>query len=327
MKLLINSAAVYRSSRGVQRYYERIKPHLRAEVIESTPLSDAVFLSRVTSALYRGRSDYLYWSPGHRVNVAARHHVVTVHDCISLEYGLSEVRQSLLRALTQRTFDNAIHVVAISVATKSAILRHYTVNEGKITVIPSPAIVSLDQAPKDDELPVTIADPFVLMVTNPLRHKNGQNAVQAFAQSEAARLGFRLHVVGALDPRALRICAEQGIRLTNDASVTDELLKQYYSQCSMLLSVSLAEGHNLPIAEALSCGAPIVCSDIDVHREFYKDYAILVDPKNPDAIAAGISKSLTMTRGIPAPIGGSVRDFVQVGSDYNALFGKLSSAL
>jgi len=220
-----------------------------------------------------------------------------------------------------------MHIVAISVATKSAILRNYAVDESKITVIRSPAIVSLDQASTEDQPSVPIADPFVLMVTNPLLHKNGKNAVHAFALSEAARLGFRLHVVGALDASALRLCAEYGIRLTNDTSVTDELLKQYYLQCSMLLSVSFAEGHNLAIAEALSCGAPIVCSDIDVHREFYRDYAILVDPETPDAIAAGITKSLTMTRGAMAPSGSSVRGFGQVGSDYNTLFSKLSSAL
>lgn len=46
----------------------------------------------------------------------------------------------------------------------------------------------------------------------------------------------------------------------------------------MLLSPSLVEGFNLPIAEALSLGIPVVASDIAAHREVGRGLARLIDP-------------------------------------------------
>jgi len=39
-----------------------------------------------------------------------------------------------------------------------------------------------------------------------------------------------------------------------------------YRRASCFLTLSLAEGFNMPLAEAASCGRPVLCSDLPVHR-------------------------------------------------------------
>jgi glycosyltransferase involved in cell wall biosynthesis len=50
-----------------------------------------------------------------------------------------------------------------------------------------------------------------------------------------------------------------------------------------LLAPSLVEGFGLPVAEALTVGAPVVASDIPAHREVGGAHARFVDPKDPQA--------------------------------------------
>jgi len=51
---------------------------------------------------------------------------------------------------------------------------------------------------------------------------------------------------------------------------------------------SFAEGFGLPILEAYACGTPVVTSNGSGMLEAAGDAAELVDPHNPDSIAAGI---------------------------------------
>jgi glycosyltransferase involved in cell wall biosynthesis len=51
------------------------------------------------------------------------------------------------------------------------------------------------------------------------------------------------------------------------AGVTDQELSWLYANCEILIAPSSIEGFGLPVAEALQCGAPVVCSDIPAFRE------------------------------------------------------------
>lgn len=57
-----------------------------------------------------------------------------------------------------------------------------------------------------------------------------------------------------------------------------------------LLFPSLAEGFGLPIVEAMALGCPVLASDIEAAVEVAGDAALLVDPRAPDEIAAGIRR-------------------------------------
>ncbi len=61
------------------------------------------------------------------------------------------------------------------------------------------------------------------------------------------------------------------------AGLGDEELAELLSGARALIAPSLAEGFDLPIAEAQSLGVPVIASDIAVHRELAAD-ASLIDP-------------------------------------------------
>src|SRR5205085_881132 len=55
---------------------------------------------------------------------------------------------------------------------------------------------------------------------------------------------------------------------------------------------SLYEGFGLPVLEAMACGAPVVTSRGGASEEVAGDAAVLVDPLDPAAIAAGLEEAI-----------------------------------
>lgn len=50
-----------------------------------------------------------------------------------------------------------------------------------------------------------------------------------------------------------------------------------YSSCLAFVHLSKEEGFNIPLLEAANCGAPLILSDIEVHKEIAGDKALYVD--------------------------------------------------
>ena len=55
------------------------------------------------------------------------------------------------------------------------------------------------------------------------------------------------------------------------SEISDISLNKIYNGVDLLISPSSYEGFGLSIMEALSCGTPVICSDIPVYKEIYKD--------------------------------------------------------
>jgi glycosyltransferase involved in cell wall biosynthesis len=84
--------------------------------------------------------------------------------------------------------------------------------------------------------------------------------------------------------------------------VPDAELASLYRGARCLLYVSLYEGFGLPVLEAMACGTPVVTSRGTAMEEVASGAAVLVDPLDPEAIAAGIVEA-TERRGELVPLG------------------------
>ena len=103
--------------------------------------------------------------------------------------------------------------------------------------------------------------------------------------AEAARLaGVELRVVGAPGWGGVSVDGWRGW-------VEDDELARLYRGARCLVYPSLYEGFGIPVLEAMACGTPVVTSRGGATEEVAGGAAVLVDPRDPAAIAAGISEA------------------------------------
>jgi glycosyltransferase involved in cell wall biosynthesis len=72
----------------------------------------------------------------------------------------------------------------------------------------------------------------------------------------------------------------------------EEVLAALYRSCAAFVNVSRHEGFNIPILEAANCGAPLILSDIPVHKEVAGDAALYVDIDVAGKLADAFEKIL-----------------------------------
>lgn len=75
--------------------------------------------------------------------------------------------------------------------------------------------------------------------------------------------------------------------------VPDDELPALYSLAGAFVMPSLYEGFGMPVLEAMACGCPVVTTRTGCSPEVAGDAAVLVDPYDPEDIAAGVRRVVT----------------------------------
>jgi glycosyltransferase involved in cell wall biosynthesis len=202
--------------------------------------------------------------------------VITVHDLAVLRHPgtFNQWSRRYSRFAVPRVAQAARLIVAVSEFTKRELVELLAVPVDKIRVIPNG--VSTAFSP---EGPAAEGD-YVLAVSTLEPRKN-----LAVAQQAARRLGLELRVVGERGWGDVRVNGWLG-------RVSDERLAELMRGARCLVYPSLYEGFGLPVVEAMACGTPVVTSAGGATEEVAGGAAVLVDPRDPAAIAAGIEQAL-----------------------------------
>jgi glycosyltransferase involved in cell wall biosynthesis len=239
----------------------------------STVLRDALWYP-VGIAARSERLDVLH-CPTFRGPFRARAPVVlTLHDLAVLRHpGAFPPWHRFTARAALAGARGAAAVVAVSEFTRGEAVELLGLDPGRVRVVPNgvePFFTPDGEAAPGD---------YVLAVGTLEPRKNLERAVEG-----ARRAGAELRVVGARGWGRVEVPGWAG-------RVTDEELARLYRGAACAVYVSLYEGFGLPVLEAMACGTPVVTSRGGATEELAGAAAVLVDPTDPDAIAAGIDEA------------------------------------
>jgi glycosyltransferase involved in cell wall biosynthesis len=209
--------------------------------------------------------------------------VVTLHDLAVLRYPETFNRwtRTYSRLALPRVVRAARRVIAVSEFTKREALELLDLPEEKVRVIPN--AVGAPFRPEGD----TAAGDYVLAVSTLEPRKNLSRLVEGFGRAELD--GCRLVVTGMPGWGDVEVSGN-GVQWLG--FVPDDELARLYRGARCVAYVSSYEGFGLPVLEAMACGAPVVAGRNDAAEEVAAGAAVLVDPLDPNAIAAGLAEAL-----------------------------------
>jgi len=90
--------------------------------------------------------------------------------------------------------------------------------------------------------------------------------------------------------RLVRVTSEADVKRLVDGvrEATDAVLAELYRRASAVVQYSLYEGFDLPLAEALACGAPVAVSELEVHHEVAGECGVYARPDRPAELARAV---------------------------------------
>jgi glycosyltransferase involved in cell wall biosynthesis len=203
--------------------------------------------------------------------------VVTVHDLAVLRHPgmFNKWSRRYSRLAVPRVAQGARRLIAVSEFTLREVVELLRVPEDRIRVIPNAV-----GAPFGPDGPKAEGE-YVLAVGTLEPRKNLARAVEA-----AGRVGVELRVVGARGWGGVKAPGATWL-----GEVSDEELAALYRGARVVVYPSLYEGFGIPVLEAMACGTPVVTSAGGATEEIAGGAAVLVDPFDPAAIAAGLEQA------------------------------------
>ena len=239
----------------------------------------------------------------------ARRLVITVHD-LAFRLFPKTAPQATHRWLSR--LDDALRraseVIVVSEQTRLDLLELYHVRDERVSVVPLGVDTeTFRPAPNEAVAAVRrrfgIDGPYLLSMTGIEPRKNLPAVIRAFASLED-QVRPVLVLAGPISPwnpegwdllrpvlEELPPSVRERVVLTGYVSDPDKVA--LLSGAEALVYPSLYEGFGLPVIEAMACGTPVLTSNTSALPETAGDAALLVDPRDPEAIAQGVERILT----------------------------------
>jgi glycosyltransferase involved in cell wall biosynthesis len=228
--------------------------------------------------------------------------LATVHDLAFVkhpEYFLKDVRERL-----DRNFHNILKAdrfIVTTEAIRNELMDFSGVPEGKIDVIP--LAPSGNYHPVDKELREGKENAdryakgaYILYAGTLEPRKNIHVLMNAFS---LIRNKFKLKLVlvggkGWLYDEILKMPEALGLKedIIFTGYVSEERLLYLYNYASVFVYPSLYEGFGIPVIEAMSCGVPVVVSDIPSLREVSGGAAMVFNPSDHEELACRLEQIL-----------------------------------
>jgi glycosyltransferase involved in cell wall biosynthesis len=262
------------------------------------------------SLIFAERKPDLFFSPSHYLPpIAFMPKVCSIMDLGYLEFS----DQFPKKVFWQLKWWSAISifiskaVIAISNSTKDDIVRHYPFAKGKtyVTHLAYDAKEFNQNISVDDVRRVTqkysIVDDYILYLGTLKPSKNLESLVQAFSLitnhyplTTLVIAGKKGWMFGSIYKKVEELGLSDRIVFTDFVSEEDK--PAIIAGAKVFVLPSFWEGFGLDALNAMASGVPVVASDVGSIPEVVGDVGILVNPKDVNSIAEGITRVLSMTK-------------------------------
>jgi glycosyltransferase involved in cell wall biosynthesis len=260
----------------------------------------------VLPAQLRAQSIDVLHSPHHTTPLFTTgcRRVVTFHDLTFFILPERYPRSRLLyfRSISWATAKAAAMLICPSQAVREDIVRILHAPPGKVRPIAeaaAPAFRVIDDPAVLDRLRYNhlLPDRFILSVGSLEPGKNRTTLLKAFAELRRRGVEQKLVVAGqrAWNYGAdFRLAEELGLKgnVIFTGYVLPEEMPALYNAADLFVFPSLYEGFGLPVLEAMACGVPVVASNVSSIPEVTGDAALLVDPRDVNALCDAMERIL-----------------------------------
>jgi len=237
--------------------------------------------------------------------------VVTIHDMLWLVppaqasrlSGKRRLMRAYYRLVPRLAARRAAAVLTVSEASRRSIVERLGIPSERIVVTyeaakPSFSCVDRGEAAARVRQKYGLSSSFVLALGSADPRKNLPALLEAYARLPQPLM--RRHVLGIvwthrylaqeLTERAARLGIADRVHYLEN--VADDDLAQLYNAAEVFVFPSLQEGFGLPAVEAMACGTPVIASDNSSLPEVVGDAGVLVDAREPAAIADALERLL-----------------------------------
>ncbi len=236
--------------------------------------------------------------------------IVTIHDVIPQRLPLyrAGTRVEAYFRLVARSAHSAQLIIAVSQHAKQDIIDALKLPADRIRVIHEAAAAEYQPVTDPAVLAAArkrygVGERYIFYLGGLDQRKNVQQLVRAFARvySQLNDPNLQLLIAGNPDkqrgplfPDPRPVAANLGMSgQIVYRFIAEEDKAAMYSGASLFVFPSLYEGFGLTPLEAMSCGAPVVCSNRTSLLEVVGDAAISVDPENLPALVEAMRRVLT----------------------------------
>jgi glycosyltransferase involved in cell wall biosynthesis len=254
-------------------------------------------LARLVTTRQRGVDIFhqTYFSP-HDYSPPSARRILTVFDMIHELYPNDFRRSDTTREAKRASIARADHVICISDATRSDLVRLLDVSPSKLSVVHLAGGLG-DASRASTALPASgLVRAFILYVGRREGYKNFQALLSEFGGTPTLRDRFDLVCFGGGEPTAAERESIAGAGLSEDQvdfrAGDDSDLARLYARAAALAYPSLYEGFGIPPLEAMEAGCPVVCAATSSLPEVAGDAAEYFDPHVSGALGAALSRVL-----------------------------------
>ena len=226
--------------------------------------------------------------------IATIHHPITVDRRIAIKSvrsfrkKIQHMRWYSFIGMQKRVARLLPRIITVSEFSKQDLIREFDIPENRFNVVPN-GINTQTFYP----VPGIAREKDRIIVTNsadmPLK---GLYYLLQAVHDISKKRAIRLTVIGQPKEKGGVVKLIQKLQISHlidfTGRITDEEFVRQYALASIAVVPSVYEGFGLPVGEAMASGIPVICTTGGALPEVAGDAAVLVPPKDPEALAKAI---------------------------------------